>query len=326
MNENNVKNFALIGVGGYIAPRHLQAIKDTGNKLVSAMDPKDSVGIMDKYFPESAFFTEFERFERHAEKLRREDAGKEIHYVSICSPNYLHDSHIRFALRMGAHAICEKPLVIKPWNLDALSDMEKEYGQGKIHTILQLRTHPTIIALKERIQNETLDKKYDVDLTYMTPRGKWYLISWKGDMEKSGGVAMNIGVHFFDMLTWIFGAVQSIQVHYMDEVKASGFIELEKARVRWFLSTDRDDLPEANKAGNKAYRSITIDGQELEFSEGFTDLHTEVYKRTLAGNGFGIEDVRAAINMVYEITNMNPRRSSDLIHPMLFKVKHNASN
>lgn len=320
------KNFAIIGVGGYIAPRHLQAIKDTGNNLITALDPKDSVGILDKYFPDTTFFTEFERFERHAEKLRREDAGKEINYVSICSPNYLHDSHIRFALRMGAHAICEKPLVIKPWNLDALSEIEQEYGRGKINTILQLRTHPVIESLKQRVQNEVVDRKYDIDLTYITPRGKWYLASWKGDIEKSGGVVMNIGVHFFDMLAWIFGAPQSIQVHYLDEVKAGGFLELEKARVRWFLSTDRSDSPEEYRLNNKAYRSITIDGQELEFSEGFTDLHTEVYRRTLRGNGFGIEDVRHAINIVYEISNSSPRRNMDSVHPMLFKIRNNVYN
>jgi UDP-N-acetyl-2-amino-2-deoxyglucuronate dehydrogenase len=319
MNETigQSNNFALIGVGGYISPRHLQAIKETGNKLVAALDPKDSVGIIDRYFPQADFFTEFERFERHIEKLRRLDAGKQIDYVSICSPNYLHDAHIRFALRMGAHAICEKPLVIKPWNLDALSDVQKEYGKGNIYTILQLRVHPTLVELKNKIDSEIITKKKEIDLTYITPRGKWYLASWKGDVEKSGGVVMNIGVHFFDMLIWIFGKPQSIQLHYLDDVKASGFIELEKARVRWFLSTDSNDLPEERKKENKAYRLITIDGQELEFSEGFTDLHTEVYRRTLAGNGFGIEDVRPSINLVYELSKLAPNPSSDSLHPFL---------
>jgi UDP-N-acetyl-2-amino-2-deoxyglucuronate dehydrogenase len=249
-----VKNFALIGVGGYIAPRHLQAIKDTGSNLVVAMDPKDSVGIMDRYFPQASFFTEFERFERHAEKLRREDKGHELHYVSICSPNYLHDAHMRFALRIGASAICEKPLVIKPWNLDALDDLEKEYGKGKINTILQLRVHPTIEALKKQFEGKTKGKKHDIDLTYITPRGKWYLISWKGDKEKSGGVTMNIGIHFFDMLIWIFGKPVSMQLHYQDDVKAVGYIELERARVRWFLSTDVNDLPKEKQKESKAFR------------------------------------------------------------------------
>lgn len=286
------------------------------------MDPKDSVGIMDRYFPQSSFFTEFERFERHAEKLKRDDAGGEIHFVSICSPNYLHDAHMRFALRIGANAICEKPLVIKPWNLDALEEVEKEYGKGKIHTILQLRVHPTIAALKERIEAEPKNKKHDVDLTYITPRGKWYLISWKGDIEKSGGVAMNIGIHFFDMLIWIFGKPQSIQLHYQDDIKAGGYIELERARVRWFLSTDVNDLPEEKRKESKAFRSIAIDGKELEFSEGFTDLHTEVYRRTLEGNGFGINDVRPAITLVYDLGQQEKKKFSEShTHPFLYKLK-----
>lgn len=315
-----VKNFALIGVGGYIAPRHLQAIKDTGNNLVVAMDPKDSVGIMDRYFPQASFFTEFERFERHAEKLRREDKGSEIHYVSICSPNYLHDAHMRFALRIGASAICEKPLVIKPWNLDALDDLEKEYGKGKINTILQLRVHPTIEALKKQFEGKAKGKKHDIDLTYITPRGKWYLISWKGDKEKSGGVTMNIGIHFFDMLIWIFGKPVNMQLHYQDDVKAGGYIELERARVRWFLSTDVDDLPKEKQKEAKAFRQITIDGKELEFSEGFTDLHTEVYRRTLAGRGFGIKDVRPAIKLVYDLGTLDKKKySQSYTHPFLYK-------
>jgi len=316
-NYKSPKNFALIGVGGYIAPRHLQAIKDTGNNLVAALDPKDSVGIIDRYFPQANFFTEFERFERHIEKLRRIDQGSQIDYVSICSPNYLHDSHMRFALRMGAHAICEKPLVIKPWNLEALSEVQKEYSKGKIYTILQLRVHPTLAGLKNKIDSEVFTKKKEIDLTYITPRGKWYLESWKGDIEKSGGVAMNIGIHFFDMLIWIFGKPQNIELHYSDDTKASGYIELEKARVRWFLSTDSNDLPEDRRKENKAFRLITIDGQELEFSEGFTDLHTEVYRRTLAGNGFGIEDVKPAINIVYEFSKLTPNVNSAFLHPLL---------
>lgn len=315
------KNFTLLGVGGYIAPRHLQAIKDTGNNLVAALDPKDSVGIIDRYFPTAYFFTEFERFERHIEKLRREDSGKQIDYVTICSPNYLHDSHIRFALRMGANAICEKPLVIKPWNLDALEDVQKEYNKGKVFTILQLRTHPVIAELKNKIDRDISNKKKEIDLTYITPRGKWYLASWKGNLEKSGGVAMNIGIHFFDMLIWIFGKPQNLQLHYSDDTKASGYIELEKARVKWFLSTDAEDLPDDKRKELKAFRSITIDGEELEFSEGFTDLHTEVYRRTLSGNGFGIEDVRPSINLVYEIGTLKAEMIPEYAHPILLKKK-----
>ncbi|OGC45384.1 oxidoreductase [candidate division WWE3 bacterium RBG_19FT_COMBO_34_6] len=321
MESEIPKNFALIGVGGYIAPRHLQAIKDTGNKLVAALDPKDSVGILDRYFPEASFFTEFERFERHIEKLRRQASGEEIHYISICSPNYLHDSHIRFALRMGANAICEKPLVIKPWNLDALSDLEHELNKGKINTVLQLRTHQTIIDLKNKIDTEPMHHKYDIDLTYITPRGKWYGVSWKGDYEKSGGVTMNIGIHFFDMLIWIFGKPQFYQVHHISDTKAGGFIELEKARVRWFLSVDKNDLPNQNQEGNKAFRLLTIDGREFEFSEGFTDLHTEVYKRTLLGEGFKIEDVKPSIKLVYDISNSFPISTDSLLHPFLHNVK-----
>lgn len=318
-----MKNFALIGVGGFIAPRHLQAINDTGNTLVAALDPKDSVGIMDRYFPQADFFTEFERFERHAEKLKRDGKGKEIQYVSICSPNYLHDSHIRFALRMGAHAICEKPLVINPRDLDALEELEKKYRKGSISTILQLRVHPTIVGLKKQVDAEPVRKKHDIDLTYITPRGKWYFASWKSDRAKSGGVAMNIGVHFFDMLTWIFGKVKSVELHHFDDVRAGGFVELEKARVRWFLSCNIDDLPKERRADVKAYRVMTIDGKELEFSEGFTDLHTEVYKRTLAGKGFGISDVRPSIQLVYDINNKEVVKSpaKDLKHPFLYGIK-----
>ena len=320
MKRSKPQNFALIGVGGYIAPRHLQAIKDTGNNLVAALDPKDSVGIMDKFFPDADFFTEFERFERHVEKLRLLDADRVINYVSICSPNYLHDSHIRFALRSGANVICEKPLVIKPWNLTALAEIEKELGLGKINTILQLRVHPTLLALKNSVENSLQKKKYDIDLTYITPRGKWYFVSWKGDFQKSGGVVMNIGVHFFDMLIWMFGKPEAIKVHYLDEKVASGFVELERARVRWFLSLDRNDLPKWYLEGNKPFRSITIDGKEVEFSEGFTDLHTEVYRRTLAGNGFGIDDVYPSIDLVYGINNTKPRLPKDgLEHPFLKK-------
>jgi UDP-N-acetyl-2-amino-2-deoxyglucuronate dehydrogenase len=318
---NSLKNFALIGAAGFIAPRHMQAIKDTGNRLVAALDKSDSVGILDKYFDDVDFFTEFERFDRHIEKLRRLDQGKEIHYVTICSPNYLHDAHIRFALRVGAEAVCEKPLVLNPWNLDALKELEQESGR-RIFTILQLRVHPALISLKEKIEKEYAGKKYDIDLTYITSRGKWYFYSWKGNIQNSGGVATNIGIHFFDMLIWIFGKVEHSDVHYMDEKKVGGYLELEKARVRWFLSLDKADVPaEALKKGNATFRSVTLNGQEVEFSGGFSDLHTVVYQRLLAGKGFGIEDARASINLAYQIRNAHPTGlKKDFSHPMLSRI------
>ena len=294
-----MKNFALIGAAGYIAPRHLKAIKDTGNKLVAATDPFDSVGILDRFFYDVAYFKEFERFDRHIEKLRRIDEGEEVDYVSICSPNYLHDAHIRFALRVGAIPICEKPLVLNPWNLDALQELENEFGK-KINTILQVRCHPSIKKLKEKIDNS--DETHDIELTYITSRGKWYDYSWKGDVEKSGGVEINIGIHFFDMLLWIFGGVKHSEVHIAEDRKKAGYMELEKANVKWLLSLDKDDLPK--EAGEKpTYRSITVDGEEIEFSGGFTDLHTVTYKNILDGNGYGIEDVRPVINLLYDIRN-----------------------
>ena len=315
-----MKKFALIGAAGYIAPRHMKAIKDTGNILLAALDRCDSVGIIDQYFPEADFFTEFERFDRHIDKLRR--SGNKIDYVSICSPNYLHDAHIRFALRNDADAICEKPLVLNPWNLDALEEIERETGR-KVYNILQLRVHPSIIALKKRIGEEykNRDKKYNIDLTYITSRGKWYFISWKGDLSKSGGVATNIGIHFFDMLMWIFGKVKHHEVHYSEPLKKmAGYIELEKANVRWFLSVDYNDLPEEIKnRGQRTYRSITFDGEEIEFSGGFTDLHTEVYKDILNGGGFGIEDARPSIELVYQIRNIKPVGFNDRAHPLAEK-------
>ena len=304
------RNFAIIGCGGYIAPRHMKAIRDTGNNLVAALDPADSVGILDSFSYDVAFFTEFERFDRHADKMRRLGDDKRLHYVSICSPNYLHDAHIRFALRIGADAICEKPLVLNPWNLDALAEMERESGR-KVYNILQLRAHPAIIALKERVSASPRNGKYEIDLTYITSRGRWYFRSWKGDVQKSGGIATNIGVHFFDMLIWVFGGVQHHQVHYADDTKMAGFLELEKANIRWFLSVDREDLPAIARETNKPiYRSITVDGEEFEFSEGFTDLHTVVYRDILAGRGFGLEDARPSINLVYELRNSIPTRVS----------------
>lgn len=315
------KNFALIGAGGYIAPRHMRAIKDTGNMLVAALDPFDSVGIIDSHFPEADFFTEFERFDRHLEKMRRE--GNKIDYVSIASPNYLHDAHMRFALRHGADAICEKPLVLNPWNVDALKEIEQETGR-RIWNILQLRVHPTILALKEKIDNGPKDKVYDIDLTYITSRGHWYYTSWKGDETKSGGVASNIGVHFYDMLSWIFGSVKSNVVHIQTHDRAAGFLELERARVRWFLSINYDTLPEPVKAeGQRTYRSITIEEEELEFSGGFTDLHTLSYQGILNGEGFGLEVARQAIEIVHEIRHQEPVGLQSDYHPFASKPLSN---
>ncbi|MFZ5516803.1 MAG: Gfo/Idh/MocA family oxidoreductase [Candidatus Zhuqueibacterota bacterium] len=321
MSTNQSKNFALIGVAGYIAPRHLKAIKDTGNNLVAAMDISDSVGILDRYFDDVDFFTEFERFDRHVDMLRRKDKGREIHYVSICSPNYLHDAHMRFALRNGAHAICEKPLVLNPWNLDALEELETSYEQ-KIYNVLQLRVHPSIMALKEKsLQEADRKHKAHVDLTYITSRGKWYFYSWKGIIEKSGGVATNIGIHFFDMLLWIYGKVLYSEVHYQDAKKMSGFLELERANVRWFLSLDKNDLPEDyKKAGKATFRTLSIDQEDFEFSEGFTDLHTTIYEEILAGRGFGIADARASIELAYQIRHAVPTGLKGYYaHPLLGK-------
>ena len=312
------KNFALIGAAGYIAPRHMQAIKETGNQLVAAMDPSDSVGVLDRYFNDVDFFTEFERFDRHVEKLRRKDQGKEIHYVSICSPNYLHDAHMRFALRSGADAICEKPLVMNPWNLDALEEIERESGK-RIYNILQLRVHQAIIDLKKKFEQSTFKTKANIDLSYITSRGKWYFYSWKGNMEKSGGVATNIGIHFFDMLMWIFGKPQQTELHVNEPKKMAGFIELENANVRWFLSVDKNDLPQqAVTEGKPTFRSITVDGEEIEFSGGFTDLHTVVYQNILNGNGFGLQDARPSIELVHDIRFSEIRSGrSDRFHPFV---------
>ena len=309
-----MKNFAMLGVAGYIAPRHLKAIKDTKNQLIAAYDKFDSVGIMDSYFPDSSFFVEFERFDRHLEKIKRN--GIPLDYVSICTPNYLHDAHIRMALRRGADAICEKPLVLNPWNVDALEDIEKENG-NKINTILQLRLHPSIMQLKNKIDYSHSNSKYDVDLTYITSRGKWYDISWKGDESKSGGVATNIGIHFFDMLQWIFGSVQKNVVHKYENHRASGYLEFENARVRWFLSIDETDLPDHIKAkGQRTFRSITINSDELEFSSGFTELHTESYKQILNGKGFSIGEAKPSIQIVHDIRNSEISNKFDM-HPFL---------
>jgi UDP-N-acetyl-2-amino-2-deoxyglucuronate dehydrogenase len=318
--ETAPKNFGLIGVAGYIAVRHLKAIKDTGNNLLASLDKFDSVGLIDNYFPHSDFFVEFERFDRHFDKLKR--TGTKIDYVSICSPNYLHDSHIRFALRHHADAICEKPLVLNPWNVDALQEIEKETG-NRINTILQSRLHPKIIELREKIKKGPKNKNYDIDLTYITSRGNWYYISWKGDVQKSGGVATNIGIHFFDMLSWIFGDVRKNIVHLSLSNKAAGYLELENARVRWFLSLDASDLPAAAiDKGQRTYRSITVDGEELEYSEGFTDLHTLTYKEILAGRGFGLDDARQSVEIAYSIRNAKPEGIKGDYHTILKTLRH----
>lgn len=294
-----MKRFALIGAAGYIAPRHMKAIKDTGNTLVCAFDPYDGVGIMDSHFPDADFFTEFERFDRHIDKLRRQ--GNPIDIISICSPNYLHDAHIRFALKSGCDVICEKPLVLNPWNVDAIVDIEKETGKNA-YTILQLRLHPNIKALKERIDNSPAGKIYDIDLKYITSRGKWYHHSWKGDIDKSGGIATNIGVHFFDMLTWIFGDIVENKVHRHDDDTAAGFLHLEKARINWFLSIDYHQIPEEVRlAGKRTYRTLSMEGEEIEFSDGFTELHTDSYREILAGRGFPVSVSKKAIEIVHGI-------------------------
>ncbi|MFU8860415.1 MAG: Gfo/Idh/MocA family oxidoreductase [Cyclonatronaceae bacterium] len=307
-----MKNFALTGAAGYIAPRHLQAIRDTGNNLVAAVDPHDSVGILDRYFPDTSFFTEYERFDRHLEKLKRGPESDRVHYISICSPNNLHDAHIRTALRVGADALCEKPLVLNPWNLDVLQELETEY-ERRVWTVLQLRVHPSLIELHDKLRGEAgkkgesgesgeagvKSKRHKVRLTYLTSRGTWYRFSWKGDHSRSGGIATNIGIHFFDMLIWLFGSVQHSWLHLSEPDKMAGFLELENADVEWYLGIDRNDLPAGVLAkGQTTYRSITVDGREIEFSGGFTDLHTRVYEATLAGNGFGISDARPSIELV----------------------------
>jgi UDP-N-acetyl-2-amino-2-deoxyglucuronate dehydrogenase len=298
-----MKNFVIIGVAGYIAPRHLQAIKDTGNNLIAALDPFDSVGIMDSYFPKADFFVEFERFDRHLEKIKRQ--GTKIDFVSVCSPNYLHDSHVRFGLRHGMDVICEKPLVLNPWNVDALAEIEKETGKN-IYTILQLRLHPSVVELKEMVDNADKNKRFHVDLKYITSRGSWYHYSWKGNIKKSGGIATNIGVHFFDMLTWVFGGVLENKVEYHEPSRAAGSLKLEKADVRWHLSIDEKDLPEEAKIAEKrTFRSTLIDGNSFEFSDGFNDLHTVCYQKILAGEGFGIQENKKAIEIVHQIRNHN---------------------
>ena len=296
-----MKNFILIGAAGYIAPRHMKAIKETGNNLIAAYDPYDGVGIMDSHFPDAHFFTEFERFDRHIEKLKR--SGTEIDYVTICSPNYLHDSHIRYGLRIGADVICEKPLVLNPWNVDALIELEEEYN-NKVHTILQLRHHEAILELKDKIANGPADKIYDIDLTYITSRGNWYYTSWKGDESKSGGIASNIGVHFFDMLQWIFGPMQSFSVNEKTRDTNSGTLQLKQANVNWYLSINSNNLPDqAKKEKLTTFRTLSIEGDSIEFSKGFTDLHTVSYQKILQGIGYGLKDAKNSIEIVSQIRN-----------------------
>ncbi len=315
-----MKKFALIGAGGYIAPRHMKAIKETGNVLIAALDPNDSVGIIDSYFPNADFFTEFERFDRHLEKLRREN-NQRIDYISICSPNYLHDAHIRFALRIGADAICEKPLVLNPWNVDAIEEIARETGKT-VNTILQLRLHPAILDLKERVDKSPKGKKYDIDLAYITARGHWYMISWKGNVSKSGGVATNIGVHFFDILQWIFGEVKCNVVQLNEPQRAAGFLELEHARVRWFLSIKRDDLPQEPEHGKPAaYRSMTINDEEIDFSCGLTDLHTKSYQEILNGRGFALQDTKPSVEIVSTIRRAKTVGLKGDYHPLLKRSK-----
>lgn len=312
-----MKNFALIGAAGYIAPRHMQAIRETGHRLVAALDPSDSVGVIDSYFPEAHFFTEFERFDRHLDKLRRLGDSHRVDMVSVCSPNYLHDAHVRFAMRSGADVICEKPLVLNPWNLDGLVQAQRETGH-QVFTILQLRVHPAVEQLKKALGKPQAQRKHDVDLAYITSRGRWYLQSWKAQTPKSGGIATNIGVHFFDLLHYLFGACERLEVHHHDLMRAGGFLEYERARVRWFVSIDAQDLPPAVAAqGKRTYRSITVDGQEVEFSEGFADLHTLSYRRILAGQGFGPEESRSAISTVCEIRNAQATGLGVHSHPLL---------
>jgi UDP-N-acetyl-2-amino-2-deoxyglucuronate dehydrogenase len=321
MSASTPRNFALTGAAGFVAPRHLKAIKDTGNRLVAAVDPHDVVGVLDRFFFDVRFFTEFERFDRHLEKLRRGPEADRVQWLTVCSPNYLHDAHIRLALRVGADVICEKPLVINPWNLDALQELEAETGR-RVHTVLQLRLHPQLVALRDRLRAEPAGKAHDVCLTYTTARGRWYDVSWKGSDERSGGIVTNIGIHLFDLLLWLFGPAGRCEVHVREAHRIAGFLELARARVRWFLSTDAADLPFAPDPGVKTtFRSITVDGREIEFSDGFTDLHTRVYEEVLAGKGFGIDDSRPAIELSHRIRTTAAAAVPERLHPALAQVR-----
>jgi UDP-N-acetyl-2-amino-2-deoxyglucuronate dehydrogenase len=317
MTYPSPRNFAITGVGGYIAPRHLDAIHATGNRLIAALDPKDSVGLLDRYGFDIRFFTEYERFDRHLEKLRRGPEEGRVHMISICSPNYLHDAHCRLALRVGADALCEKPLVINPWNLDQLAELEQEFGR-RIYTVLQLRLHPRLAALREKLLQEASTQQHEVVLTYVTARGAWYHVSWKGNPEKSGGVATNIGIHFFDLLIWLFGEVGEARVYHSDPQRMAGFLEMPRARVRWFLSTDPADLPFPVQPGVRTtYRSITVDGEEIEFTGGFADLHTRVYAETLVGRGFGLPEARPSIELAYRLRRAEISPKDGMQHPFL---------
>lgn len=315
-----MKNFAFTGIAGYIAPRHLTAIKDTGNRLVAAVDPHDSVGIIDSYFPQASFFTQIERFDRHLEKIRREGKGEAIDYMTICSPNFLHDAHIRLALRVGADAICEKPLVLNPWNLDALQELEEEYQQ-RVWTILQLRVHPALIELKKNLESNNSKERKKIRLTYITSRGTWYHHSWKGDLEKSGGIGTNIGIHFFDMLMWLFGPTHRSELYIREKNRMGGYLELPNADVEWYLSLEAMDIPNNNDNKQQTFRSISVDGEEIEFSGGFTDLHTRVYEETLKGNGFGLDDARPSIELVHNMRNVKLKDTpGGLVHPIIQKL------
>lgn len=312
-----MRNFALMGAAGFVAPRHLRAIRDTGNRLVAAVDPSDSVGALDQYSSDVRFFTEVERFDRYLEKLRRAGEDARVHYLTVCSPNYLHDAHCRLGLRIGADVICEKPVVINPWNLDALEELQAESGR-RVWTILHLRAHDELIALREAVAAESSGPKHDVVLTYVTARGPWYDVSWKGQPEKSGGIPTNIGIHFFDLLVWMFGSVEQAQVHVNESRRMAGYLELERARVRWFLSVNAEDLPTAAVAGAKStFRSIRVDGHEVEFSEGFDDLHTRVYAMTLAGKGFGLREARPSLELVHRLRGAPLSSGSGFLHPSL---------
>lgn len=316
-----MKNFALTGLAGYIAPRHLKAIKDTGNRLVAAVDPHDSVGIIDSYFPDASFFTEVERFDRHLEKIRRENKGEAVDYMTICSPNHLHDAHIRLALRVGADAICEKPLVLNPWNLDVLQELEEEYGQ-RVWTILQLRVHPSLIELKKKIEADKSAKRHKIRLTYITSRGTWYHYSWKGDQEKSGGIGTNIGIHFFDMLMWLFGSPKTTELYVREANRMGGYLELPNADVEWFLSLEPEDIPNRADENQRTFRTISVDGEEIEFSGGFTDLHTKVYEETLRGNGFGLDDARPSIELVHKLRTMDlTEKPCGVVHPSIQELR-----
>ncbi len=317
MTSTSPRNFAITGVGGYVAPRHLDAIRLTGNRLIAALDPKDSVGLLDRYGFDIRFFTEYERFDRYLEKLRRGPEEGRVHMISICSPNYLHDAHCRLALRVGADALCEKPLVINPWNLDQLAELEAEFG-GRVYTVLQLRLHPRLLALRDKLLQETSGKQHEVVLSYVTARGGWYHVSWKGDEEKSGGVATNIGIHFFDLLLWLFGEAGEVRVYHSDLQRMAGFLDMPRARVRWFLSTDPADLPFPVQPGVRStYRSITVDGEEIEFTGGFADLHTRVYEETLAGRGFGLQQARPSIALVHRLRQAEISPKDGMQHDFL---------